>query len=512
MATPEPVLSAKVGNCRLDIVVANMDGSDPDSGTSWECGYAYRKKPVILFRADFRAGYKLHGDLPRLEAPLIATIRTIINGRSQHARRPGLRQSTLKSSQAVMIQPTDLKSVKGRVRLALAVVAIALVAALGVTLFIRTDRSSKVSTAPVQPIPVIAVTAQQREVPIVLTGLGTVTALNAATVHSQITGLLISVDFQEGQPVKKGDLLAQIDPRTYQAQLDQAEATLNHDQTHLANAQLNLNRYSALARTHSIPQQQVDDQTAAVNELVAQIKNDQAVVDNAKAQLSYTKLVSPFDGITGIRLMDLGNIIHPPTTATAAQSTSTDPNALVVVTQVQPIAVVFSLATTQIAEIQTAMAKTTLRAIAFSQDDKTQLDTGKLVVVNNQADPQSGTVELKAVFPNERRQLWPGAFVNVQLILSTERGITIPLDAVQQGPHGMVAYVVGPDHKISIRPVTMHQSLNGVALIDHGLSAGETVVVRGQYRLSPGSLVAFANPNDPGAVPNPSTASSGMLP
>jgi membrane fusion protein, multidrug efflux system len=287
-----------------------------------------------------------------------------------------------------MSDHADPKSAKGKgPGLLLTAVAIVVMMALTIAFFTRTNRSSTVATAPVQPIPVIAVEAQQREMPIVLTGLGTVTALNTATVHSQITGLLISVDFQEGQPVKKGDLLAQIDPRTYEAQLQQADAVLNHDQTQLSNAQLNLARYSQLAKTDSIARQQVDDQTAAVNELTAQIKNDEAAIQNAKAQLSYTKLLAPFDGITGIRLLDVGNIIHPPTAATATQSGSTDPSALVVVTQVQPISVIFPLATTSISEIQAAMANGALEAIAYSQDGKTKLDTGRLVVVNNQADP-----------------------------------------------------------------------------------------------------------------------------
>ena len=182
-------------------------------------------------------------------------------------------------------------------------------------------------------------------------------------------------------------------------------------------------------------------------------------------------------------------------------------------TQVQPISVIFTLATTNIAEVQSAMAKGPLQAVAFSQDDTTQLDTGSLLVVNNQADPGSGTVQLKAVFPNQQRQLWPGTFVNVRLVTSTQHdGLTVPLDAVQQGPQGLIVFVVGQDHKIAIRPVSMRQSFKGVALIEKGLDAGETVVVRGQYRLSPGTLVTLADPNDPNAVPNPSTASSGMLP
>ena len=207
----------------------------------------------------------------------------------------------------------------------------------------------------------------------------------------------------------------------------------------------------------------------------------------------------------------------PPRSATVAattQSNGTGSDAVVSVTQLQPISVIFALPTTSIPEVQDAVAKGTVQAIAFSQDDRTQLDVGSLLVVNNQADPGSGTIQLKAEFPNSKHRLWPGEFVNVQLLISTVRnGLTVPLDAIQQGPEGRrVVFVVGQDHKVAIRPVSMRQSLNGEALIDQGLSAGETVVVRGQYRLSPGTLVTLANPNDPNAVPNPSTASSGMLP
>jgi membrane fusion protein, multidrug efflux system len=397
-------------------------------------------------------------------------------------------------------------------KFALSGVALAILIA-GVVVYSRTDRDRAPTAAGVVPIPVIATTVQTSDVPIVLTGLGTVTALNTATLHSQITGLLISVDFEEGQAVKKGDVLAKIDPRTFQAQLDQAEATLSHDQTQLRNAQLNLQRYATLVTRDAVARQQFDDQQAAVDELGAQIKGDQAAVDNAKAQLSYTSLIAPFDGVTGIRLLDVGNIIHPPSSSAALQPGAPDPNALVVVAQVQPISVIFNLASASIPEIQRAMASGPLESMAYSQDGKTKLDTGKLAAVNNQADPATGTVQLKAIFPNQQRQLWPGTFVNVWLVLSTEqKGLTIPLDALQQGPQGPIVYVVDNDHRATIRPISMRQSLSGKALIEKGLSAGETVVVRGQYRLSPGTLVTLADPNDPGAVPNPSTASSGMLP
>ena len=402
----------------------------------------------------------------------------------------------------------------------LTALAVALVTG-GIVLYSRQGRDPAPASAPPQPVPVIATTVQEHDVPIVLTGLGTVTALNTAAVRSQITGLLVSVDFKEGQLVKKGDLLAQIDPRTYQAQLDESEATLAHDQVHLKNGEVNLQRYTELVKQDSVAVQMRDNQQAAVDELNAQITNDQSAVEFAKTQLSYTRLVAPFDGVAGFRLLDVGNVMTPPrstaatATATAtAQSNQTGSDTLVVVTQLQPISVIFTLATTSIAEVQDAMAKGPLQAIAFSQDDKTQLDTGSLLVVNNQADPGSGTIQLKAEFPNPQHHLWPGEFVNVQLVVSTQHnGLTIPLDAVQQGPQGRrVVFVVGRDQKVEIRPVSMRQSLNGVGLIDKGLSAGETVVVRGQYRLQPGTLVTLANPNNPDAVPNPSTASSGMLP
>jgi membrane fusion protein, multidrug efflux system len=385
--------------------------------------------------------------------------------------------------------------------------------AFGIFVYAEPRRDHAAESVAVQPIPVIATKVQQHDVPIILTGLGTVTALNTATIHSQITGLLVSVDFREGQSVKKGDLLAQIDPRTYQAQFDQVRATLEHDQAHLKNAQLNLERYSDLAKTHAATEQQLDDQRAAVEELNAQIKSDQAAVENANAELSYTRLVAPFDGITGIRLLDVGNIIHPPTGAAATQSSTADSNGLVVVSQVQPISVIFTLATTTISGVQAAMANGPLQAMAWSQDDKTQLDVGELTVVNNQADPGSGTIQLKAVFPNQQRKLWPGTFVNVRLVIATEHdALTVPLDAIQQGPQGSFVFVVGQDNKATERPVSVRQTFGAVALVEKGLNAGETVVLRGQYRLSPGTLVTLADPNDPGAVPNPSTKSSGMLP
>ena len=391
--------------------------------------------------------------------------------------------------------------------------AAVLALAIGIFVYAGSDRAKLPDASAVQSVPVIATKVQQHDVPIILTGLGTVTALNTATIQSQITGLLVNVDFREGQLVKKGDLLAQIDPRTYQAQLDQAQATLEHDQAHLKNAELNLQRYSDLAKTNAATQQQLDNQQAAVEELNAQIKSDQATVENAKTELSYTRLVAPFDGITGIRQLDVGNIIHPPTGSAATQSNTAVTNDLVVVTQVQPISVIFTLATTNISEVQAAMANGSLQATARSQDDKNELDVGKLEVVDNRADPRSGTIQLKAIFPNQHLKLWPGTFVNVRLVTATEHNaLTVPLDAIQQGPQGSFVFVVGQDNKATVQPVSVRQTFGGEALVEKGLSAGETVVLRGQYRLSPGTLVTLTDPNNPGAVPNPSTKSSGMLP
>jgi len=360
---------------------------------------------------------------------------------------------------------------------------------------------------PPPPVPVIANTVKQQNFPIVLTGIGTVTALNTAIVRSQVTGLLVDVPFKEGQFVKKGDLLAQIDPRTFQAQLDEAQAALARDQAHVENAQINLGRYVPLAKKGFAPEQQVATQRAMVAQQQATVENDQAAIEYAKTELDYTKLVAPFDGVTGIRLLDVGNIIQPNNGATSSST------GVVVVTQLQPISVIFTLPMTDIPEVQDALAKGPLQTIAFSQDGKTQLDTGQLLLVDNQADPTSGTVRLKAIFPNQQRRLWPGTFVNVRVVTSVrDNGLTIPLDAIQQGPQGQFVFAVGQDHKVTVRPVSVRETLTGEALIDKGLSAGEDVVVRGQYRLSQGTLVTLADPNNSSAVPNPSTASSGMLP
>jgi membrane fusion protein, multidrug efflux system len=372
-----------------------------------------------------------------------------------------------------------------------------------------THSSETAKPEPPPPVPVIATTVQQKSFPIVLIGIGNVTALNSATVRSMVTEQIISIDFKDGQFVKKGELLAQLDPSTYQAQLDQAEANLARDEAHLENGRINLGRYIPLQKQGFAPAQQVATQQAKIAQEEATIKGDQAAIGYSKTQLGYTKLVAPFDGIAGIRLLDVGNIIHASTT----RGSPSEPNALVVINQIQPISVMFTLGAAAIPEVQEALAKGSVKAIALSADGKTELETGTLAAIDNQANTTSGTITLKAIFANPDRKLWPGMFVNVRVVTQIQdNGLTVPLDAVQQGPQGRYVFVVGPDHKVAMQPVSVRETLNGEALIDKGLSAGETVVVRGQYRLTPGTVVSLANPNDPAAVPNPTPASAGLLP
>ena len=355
------------------------------------------------------------------------------------------------------------------------------------------------AVAPAPPVPVVTVPVQQRDAPIVLTGLGTVQALNAATIRSQVAGTLQRVTFTEGQPVKRGDALAEIDPRPYQARLEQAQAQLARDQAQLANVQVNLNRNLPLLSRGFATDQQVADQRSQVTQLQSTLKSDQAAIDDAQTQLSYTTLTAPFDGITGVRRLDVGNVIHP-----------TDLDGLVTLAQVQPVAVLLTLPSANIAQVQDALAAGPVKAVAYDQVGTTALDTGQLLVVNNQADPQSGTVQLKAVFPNAQRRLWPGAFVNVELTTSVAKGaLTVPAEAVQQGPNGTFAYAVGADNKATVRPIQVGQHMRGRVVVSQGLSPGETVVVQGQYRLTDGAVVA---PSKPADVPGSAAATAGLLP
>jgi multidrug efflux system membrane fusion protein len=399
------------------------------------------------------------------------------------------------------------KSKRPPLVLALIMAAVAAGAYLGWRHFVQ-NPSAAVGEAP-PPIPVVATTVQKQNFPIVLTSIGNVAALNSATVRSMVTEQIISIDFEEGQDVKKGQILAQLDPTSYQSQLDQAEANLARDKAHLENGRIDLGRYVPLAKKGAIPEEEAATQQAKVNEEEAVVKADQSAISYAKTQLGYTKLLAPFDGVAGLRLLDVGNIIH----ASSSRGDPTEPNALVVINQVQPISVMVALAASGMPEVRKALAKGPVKAVALSADGKTELDTGTVAAIDNQANTTSGTITLKAIFPNTHRTLWPGMFVNVRVVTRVQdNGLTIPLDAVQQGPQGQYVFVVDADLKVAMRPVSVTETLNGEALIDKGLNAGETIVVHGQYRLQPGTVVSLSNPNDPTAVPNPTPASAGLLP
>jgi membrane fusion protein, multidrug efflux system len=336
---------------------------------------------------------------------------------------------------------------------------------------------------PITKVPVVAGSVSSHDVPIYLTGVGTVIAYNTVLVRSQIQGQIVSINFTEGQTVHAGDLLAQIDPRPYQAQVDQMTATRDRDQAQLANAQANLARYTQLAAKGDATPQLLDTQKAQVTQIQSAIKADEALIEAAQVQLSYTHLTSPIDGVTGIRQVDAGNIIHP-----------SDPNGLVVVTQLQPISVIFTLPETSLPQIQQQQLNTKqpLKVVAYSQDNTIKLDEGVLGLVNNQIIQTTGSIQLKANFPNAEHRLWPGQLINARLLLDTRiGGLTVAASVVQQGPTGAYAYVINANDTVEIRPVTVAQISQGQALIDSGLKANEQVVVDGQYKLRPGAHVTI---------------------
>ena len=329
------------------------------------------------------------------------------------------------------------------------------------------------------PVPVLAATPAIKDVPVYLDGVGSVRALNTVTVRSQVDGKLIAVNFIEGQDVRKGDVLAEIDPAIYQAQYDQAVAKKAQDEALLTNQKLDLQRYEQLAATNAGSKQQADTQRATVAQQQALIKADQAAIDNAQATLSYTKIVAPLSGRAGLRQVDQGNIIH-----------ATDATGLVIITQLQPIAVQFSLPQQQIMRVNAAAAKGTLAVDVFGNDGVTVIDTGTLKGIDNQVDPTTGTLKLKAEFPNDKFQLWPGQFVNVRLKVETlSQAIVVPTSAVQRGPAGTFSYVIGEDSTVNARPVTVTQQNETEAVIASGLSTSDRVVTTGFANLAEGSKI-----------------------
>jgi multidrug efflux system membrane fusion protein len=338
--------------------------------------------------------------------------------------------------------------------------------------------SPNTAAATVAPaVPVSIGTSEIKSVPIYLVGLGTVQAFNTVVVKVRVDGQLDKVDFTEGQEIKAGDVLAQIDPRPFQAVLNQAKAAKAKDQAQLENANLDLQRFKNL---HDFAtQQSVDTQTALVHQIEATVEGDQAAIDSAQVQLDYTTIKAPISGRTGIRLVDQGNIVH-----------ATDPNGLVVITQLQPISVIFTLPEHYLHAVSQEMAAGPLQVFAQARSDARRLGEGTIALVDNQIDQSTGSIKLKATFPNDNHALWPGQFVNVQVLLRTlQRAVTVPGTAVQRGPDSMYVYVVQPDSTVAMTPITVGQMADGTAVVQKGLDAGVKIVVAGQYRLAPGMRV-----------------------
>ena len=335
------------------------------------------------------------------------------------------------------------------------------------------------------PVPVVAGKVEQKDMPIYLDGLGTVQAFNTVTVHTRVDGELQQVLFSEGQDVKTGDLLAVVDPRPYQAALDQAIAKKAQDEAQLANAKVALARNTELLKKKVIDQQDFDTSKYQGDQFQAAVQADQAAIENAKTQLDYTQIKSSIDGRTGVRLIDIGNIVH-----------ASDQTGIVVITQMHPISVVFTLPEQNLQEIlNQGGANGGLHVSALDRGNTTTLDEGALAVVDNEIDQATGTVKLKATFPNDQLQLWPGKFVNARLILTTRKNaMVVPQSVVQRGPQGTYAYVIKPDKTVEMRPIKVAQTENNQALIDNGLQPGEQVVVDGQYKLQPGAKIELTAP------------------
>jgi membrane fusion protein, multidrug efflux system len=329
-------------------------------------------------------------------------------------------------------------------------------------------------------IPVIATIAETQNVSDYLIGLGTVQAFNRVTVHVRVDGELQDIRFTEGQFVHAGDLLARIDPRLFQAALDQATAKKAQDQALLISAQKDLARAKALIDRSFQTQQVVDQTQAKVDQLSASVDADQAMIENAQTELSYTTISSPIDGRMGMRLIDQGNLVH-----------ASDPGGLVVITQVQPIAVIFSLPQDYLQNITAAMKQGDLKVTAYSRDNTTALGEGTLLLIDNQIDAATGTLRLKAAFPNPDDALWPGQFVNARLELAVRRGsVAVPAQVIQRGPDGLYAYVIRQDQTVERRTIKVGPVREGLAVIESGLTPGEHVIVDGQFKTRPGAKVA----------------------
>lgn len=367
----------------------------------------------------------------------------------------------------------------GRSRFILAGIVLSYVIAFCIWLAASSTRAQNTPPAPASAVPVTVAKTQRSDVPEYVQGIGAVQAFNAVTVRSRVDGTLTQVTVKEGQEVKQGDVVAIIDPRPYQAVLDQAMAKKAQDQAALTNAKLDLERYASLAKQDFASRQQLNTQQATVAQDTAQIQGDDASIEQAQLNLSFAYITAPIPGRVGLRLVDPGNLVH-----------ATDTGGIITIMQDHPIAAVFTVPQEELPDIAKALKNGSVNVIAFSSDGAHQLDTGTLVAPNNQVDQSTGTIQLKAEFPNKDNVLWPGQFIQAKVQVATaHNAVTIPQAAIQDGPDGQYVFIVKPDNTAAMQPITLGYQTPQMAIVTKGLSGNETVVTEGALRLEPGSRV-----------------------
>jgi membrane fusion protein, multidrug efflux system len=370
------------------------------------------------------------------------------------------------------------KGAKSR-RLVFAVAGLAVVIIVAGVAASRLMRSGPARAATPPTVPVVATAAEQHDVPIYYDALGTVMALNTVSIRAQVTGQIVSIDFRQGQDVRKGDLLAKIDPAPFQATLDQAIAKKSQDQATLIDAEKDLVRFKTLVVKDAETQQNVDSQQAKVDQTKAMIDADQATIEAAQTQLNYTSITAPIDGVVGFRQIDIGNIIH-----------TTDANPLTVLTQIKPCVAIFTLPQDDLGSVREAMLRGSVEVLAFDQDNTKQLSQGRLLLIDNQIDQSTSTIRLKAEFPNQDERLWPGEFVHIHILITTRKdAVTVPPVAIQRGPDGLYVWVIKPNDIVEQRPIDAQTVSDKMAIVSKGLAVGERVVVDGQSRLDQGVRV-----------------------